>query len=62
MIYHRLRQDLSEIIGRLCQYKGVKIIEGYLIADRAFVTYDTTNNECIKLYGIPKRKKYDDAI
>lgn len=33
MIYHKLRSDLSEIIGRLCQYKGVKIIEGHLIAD-----------------------------
>ena len=33
MIYHKLRNDLSEIIGRLCQYKGVKIIEGHLMAD-----------------------------
>ena len=33
MIYHKLRNDLSEIIGRLCQYKGVKIIEGQLMAD-----------------------------
>ena len=32
-IYHKLREDLSEIIGRLCQYKGVKIIEGHLMAD-----------------------------
>ena len=33
MLYHKLRNDLSEIIGRLCQYKGVKIIEGQLMAD-----------------------------
>ena len=33
MIHYKLRKDLSEIIGRLCQYKGVKIIEGHLIAD-----------------------------
>ena len=33
MIYHKLRNDLSEIIGRLCQYKGVKIIEGQLMGD-----------------------------
>ena len=33
MIYHKLRNDLSEIIGRLCQYKGVKIIEGHLMGD-----------------------------
>lgn len=33
MIYHKLRNDLGEIIGRLCQYKGVKIIEGHLMGD-----------------------------
>jgi putative transposase len=33
MIYHKLRNDLSEIIGILCQYKGVKIIEGHLMGD-----------------------------
>jgi len=33
MIYHKLRNDLSEIICRLCQYKGVKIIEGQLMGD-----------------------------
>ena len=33
MIYHKLRNDLSEIIGRLCQYKGVKIIEEHLMRD-----------------------------
>lgn len=31
MIYNKTRKDLSEIIGRLCQYKGVKIVEGHLI-------------------------------
>ena len=33
MIYHKLRQDLNEIMGKLCQYKGVKIVEGHLMAD-----------------------------
>ena len=33
MIYYKLRDDLSEIIGKLCQYKGVKIIEGHLMPD-----------------------------
>lgn len=33
MIYHKLRNDLGKIIGRLCQYKGVKIIEGHLMGD-----------------------------
>ena len=33
MIYHKMRNDLSEIIGKLCQYKGIKIIEGRLMVD-----------------------------
>lgn len=33
MIYYKLRNDLSEIIGKLCQYKGKKIIEGHLMPD-----------------------------
>ncbi len=33
MIYYKLRKDLSEIIGKLCQYKGIKIIEGNLMPD-----------------------------
>ena len=33
MIYYKLRNDLSEIIGKLCQYKGVKIIKEHLIPD-----------------------------
>ena len=33
MIYYKMRSDLQEIIGRLCQYKGVKIIEGHLMSD-----------------------------
>jgi putative transposase len=33
MIYYKLRNDMSEIIGRLCQYKGVQIIEGHLMPD-----------------------------
>ena len=33
LIYNKLRKDLQEIIQRLCQYKGVKILEGHMMAD-----------------------------
>ena len=33
LIYHKVRKDLAEIISRLCQYKGVKVVEGHLMAD-----------------------------
>lgn len=33
VIYNQLRNDIREIIIRLCQYKGVEIIEGHLMSD-----------------------------
>ena len=33
VIYNQYRNSLREILRRLCEYKGVKIIEGELIAD-----------------------------
>ena len=31
MIYNQYRRDLQEIIKRLCNYRGVKIIEGHMM-------------------------------
>lgn len=33
IIYYQYRKDLIEIIKLLCQYKGVKIIEGHMMPD-----------------------------
>ena len=33
VIYNQYRNSLREILRRLCEYKGVKIIEGELMAD-----------------------------
>ena len=33
VIYNQNRNSLREILRRLCEYKGVKIIEGELMAD-----------------------------
>ena len=33
VIYNQYRNSLREILRRLCEYKGVKIIEGKLMAD-----------------------------
>ena len=34
VIYNQIRSDLGEIFGKLCQYKGIEIIEGHLMPDR----------------------------
>ena len=34
MIYNQYRDSLKEIIGTLCKYKGVEIIEGHMASIR----------------------------
>ena len=31
IIYNQIRRDIGEILRRLCEYKGVEIIEGHLM-------------------------------
>lgn len=33
IIYNQIRKDVGEILRRLCEYKGVEIIEGHLMPD-----------------------------
>ena len=33
VIYNQIRSDLGEIFRKLCQYKGIEIIEGHLMPD-----------------------------
>ena len=37
VIYNQYRNSLREILRRLCEYKGVKIIEGELMADHVHI-------------------------
>ena len=33
VIYNQIRKDIGEILRKLCEYKGVEIIEGHLMPD-----------------------------
>lgn len=37
IIYNQIRRDIGEILRRLCDYKGVEIIEGHLMPDRVHI-------------------------
>ena len=54
VIYNQLRNDIREIIIRLCQYRGVEIIEGHLMSC-THVGNDTTKVKCIIIYGVFER-------
>ena len=32
-IYNQIRSDIGEILRKLCEYKGIEIIEGHLMPD-----------------------------
>lgn len=57
IIYAQYRQSLQDIIRLLCQYKGVEILEGYDDRSCTLALKYTTEDECVKFYGIFKRKK-----
>lgn len=37
VIYNQIRSDIGEILGKLCEYKGVEMIEGHLMPDHVHV-------------------------
>ena len=37
VIYNQIRSDIGEILGKLCEYKGIEIIEGHLMPDHVHV-------------------------
>lgn len=37
IIYNQIRDDVAQILRRLCEYKGIEIIEGHLMPDHVHV-------------------------
>ena len=35
VIYNQVRKDIGEILGKLCEHRGVEMIEGHLMPDHA---------------------------
>ncbi len=56
VIYNQYRKDLGEILRELCRYKHVEIIEGHLMRDRTYASYDTSIIVCICIYGISEKE------
>ena len=60
IIYSQYRKSVGEILRRLCEYKGVEIIEGHLMKDHVHMLVSIPS--CIKFYGISERKKCIDDV
>ena len=63
VIYNQYRNSLREILRRLCEYKGVKIIEGSLWIDHVhMLVLIPPKNISIIFYGILKREKCTNDV
>lgn len=61
--YSQYRKNVEKILRRLYEYKGVKIIEGTSDErSRECAGKHTTENKCIKFYGISEWEKCIDDV
>ena len=52
VIYNQLRNDIREIIIRLCQYRGGNYRGAFDVRSCTHVGNDTTKVKCIIIYGV----------
>ena len=58
IIYNQLKVDIRNILKQLCSYKGVEIIEGYLIPDYIHMLASILPEiQYITVYGMFERKQ-----
>ena len=57
VIYGKIKGDIGNILRKLCEWKGVEILESYPHA-----CANTDKDKCVKFYGISKRKKQFNDI
>lgn len=62
-IYGKIKKDIGVILRKLCEFKGVEIIEASACVDHIHMFGEhTTKDSSINIYGIFKRKKFINDI
>ena len=56
-IYGKIKEDIGRILRKLCEAKGVEIIEAEACPDHIYVGGDTAPFERSTIYGISQRQK-----
>ena len=61
IIYYQLRKDIQQIIKDLCKWKGVEIIEGYMMADHIHLLVSIPPKmSVLSFMGYLKEERNDD--
>jgi putative transposase len=62
-IYGKLRADIGKYLRRLCEYKGVEIVEAHAMSDYIhMLVKNTTQTSSEFIHGISKRKEQLDHL
>ena len=63
MFYDEHRLEVREILRKLCEWKGVEIIEGEVCPDHAHILVSIPPKMSVSVFiGISERKERDDQI
>ncbi len=57
VFFEEKRLEIREIFRKLCQWKGVEIIEGEVCPDHTYVSKHPAKNKRFGIYGLSQRKK-----
>ena len=57
VFFEEKRLEIREIIRKLCQWKGVDIVEGEVCPDHIYAGEHPAQNERFGIYGISQRKE-----
>lgn len=52
VFYGEKKREIGEILRRLCEWKGVTILEAECCPDHVHMARDTTQDECVGIYGV----------
>ena len=61
-IYGQIKKDVGEILRKLCDQKGVEIIEAEACADHIHMLVSIPPNKYSTVYGISQGKKFANDI
>lgn len=63
IIYGKIKVDIRQILMKLCEHRGVEILEVSTCSDHyIYACKYTPKIKCVAIYGIFKRKKFINYI
>ena len=63
VFYQEKREAVGKILRRLCEWKGVRIVEAEVCPDHIHMLVEIPpKNRSIKLYGVSERKEQYDVV